>query len=786
MTQWSPEQLKKQDSNNSVDSSPSRFPRSIFSVSQEEFITPIELTVRDGNGNKTTLPLDLHGHFFILGACGSPQSPTIDGENQVIWTNKDGWTPVYNGDGMVYRFSFDGGNASFKSRLVKPPCFYADRATADDAKKEIYQGLSFQNLGMSRVSLNKLGTRNQVHTAFVPFKLPEDENERLLLTWDVGRPYEIDPETLETLTPIGTNQDWTDLLPEQPPQPFKQVMSSAHPVFDFKTGELFTVNVGKSIWTLLAFSRSLKTRLIETARLLRSVIVNPDLFAKPQRKLLKSYSLFLGIVRLVVGFLGIIEKISSKFNGGYDFVHLLVWDGKQVGIKGKWNIVLPGNRPLIIDQTVHQIGLTQEYIVFAETSFKFSLANLINFQKDFFATAIKIILSDFADYPQYPTTKLYIVKRADLKPEATKTNKFATWFSPSDFKHLPKVVAKEVEIAPEFSHYLVDYDNSHNQLVLYIDHLAATDVAECISIFDRSAFDDQGLGDKYNDAELTYRMQQLTGVVVSPMDVSRLGRWVIDGETGKVIDQQLVSCPNLTWSTAFYVCPDQRPTKKYTDIFWNSWGCWPDTVTKKAVANYAQYPHRLIPLDEVLDLTYQGVPSSLCHLKVRTDCDNQNKIELDAENYFQFNKNYLGTSAQFIPRPHAADQTDGYIACLVLTADEFLSQSEGADNDPEWSQNTEIWIFDAKNLSQGPLYKLSHPKLNIGFTFHTTWLAEAKSPTRLLDYDIREDHEYLVEQLIANEPELGEKIRKLFDEEIYPHFGFVAKNSNGQKNSVDH
>ncbi|MDJ0567947.1 MAG: carotenoid oxygenase family protein [Pleurocapsa sp. MO_192.B19] len=770
MTQLSPEKLNGRESNNSVDTSPSRFPQTSSTVNREEFITPIDLTIRDTMGNKTTLPYDLYGHFFLIGPCGSPQSSPVEGGDQVVWVTKDGWTPIYNGDGMVFRFSFDQGKASLKTRFVKTPCFFADRATGDKNNQERYKSLAFHNLGIPRSSINKLGLRNQLNTNFVPFKLPDDESDRLLVTWDTGRPYEIDPETLETLAPVGKNQDWADLLPDQRPQPFKQLMSSAHPVFDSTTGDLFTVNVGKSIWTLMAFSRSLKNRLAETVLLVKSVIANPDLLPSLQRNFIKIYSTFLGIVQLIVGFLGIVEKISSTFSGGYDFVHLLAWDGKQVGIKGKWNIVLPGNRPLRIDQTVHQMGLTQDYIVFAETSFKFSLANMITYQKDLFPTALKIILANFSDYPQYPTTKLYIVKRSDLKQEVSKTNRFAVWFSRSPFKHLPKVVAKEVEIAPEFSHYLVDYDNPNNQITVYVDHLAATDIAEYIRIFDRSAYDDHGLGDKYNDAELSYRMQDLVGNVVSPMDVSRLGRWVIDGETGKVIDKQLVSNPQLTWSTAFYVCLDQRPTKKYTDIFWNSWGCWPDTISKKAVSDYAQYPHRLVPLDEVLDLTYQGVPSSLCHLKIRTDDNHQTKIEIDSENNFQFNKNHLGTSAQFIPRPNAEDQTDGYIACVVLTSDEFLSQSDREDNDPEWSQNTEIWIFDARNLSQGPLYKLSHPKLNIGFTIHTTWIAEAKSPDRLLDYDVREDHEYLVEQLIENEPELGDKIRKLFDDEIYPHF----------------
>ena len=772
MSQSAKQLLEKPKSDNSEHNSPSRFPLSACSASREEFIYSIKLTIRDREGNSATLPDDLRGNFFLTAPCGSPQSSVLKEDDQVIWTNKDGWTPIYNGDGMVYRLSFNHQSATLKSRLIKPPCYYADLVTSDDSQKNNYKDLAFQNIAISRVSLNKLGAKNQLNTAFVPFKLPNDNSDRLLITWDAGRPYEIDPESLETLTPVGKNKDWLDLLPEQQPQPFKQLLTSAHPVFDSATGELFTVNIGKSIWTILAFSRSLKSRLAETAKTIKYVIANPDLLPSIQTKFIKLYSVFLGIMQLIVGLLGILEKIFKTSSGGhnYDFVHLLVWDGKQVGIKGKWNIVLPGNKVLKIDQTVHQMGLTKDYIIFAETSFKFSLANVFAHQQDLLPKAVKLILSDFADYPQYPISKLYIVKRADLKQATVRTNKFLNWFSGNLFGHLPKVVAQEVEIAPEFSHYLVDYDNPNNQITLYVSHLAATDIAEYIRLCDRSAFDDQSFGNNYNDKEIGYKMQQLAGNVVSPLDINRLGRWVIDGETGKVINQQLEASTKLTWNTAFYANADLRPTKKHTDIFWNSWGCWPEMITKKAVADYGQYPNRLIPLDEVLKLTYQGIPSSLCHLKIRTDDHNQTKIEIDPNNYFQFNKNYLGTSAQFIPRPHAEDQTDGYIICVVLTSDEFLSQSDREDNDPEWSQNSEIWIFDARKLKDGPLYKMSHPKLNIGFSFHTTWMLEAKSPSRRLDYDVREDYDYLVEQLIANHPKLGDKIRQLFDQEIYPNF----------------
>ena len=754
--------VEKQDN-----SATGKFPQTIVAVSREEFIDSLQLNVRDKDNRKTTLPSDLHGHLFIVSPAGSPDSSTVQGGDRVVWVTKDGWTPIFNGDGLVYRISFDHEAAFLKTSFLKPPCYYADRATSNNKD---YKALAFQNLGISRISLNKLGSRNQLNTAFLPFKLPDEESDRLLVTWDVGRPYEIDPETLETLTPVGKNDDWSNLLRNVPVYPFKQVMSSAHPVADPQTGEIFNVNIGKSIWTMLALPRSLKERWASNTMALNSTINNSGLPKDLQKLFSRLYSFSLKLISFGVGVASVVERIFRFFGGGYDFVHLIAWDGKKVGIKGKWHLVLPNKRSIKIDQTIHQIGLTKKYLVLAETSFKFSMENLLPYQRDYLATSLKVLLADFLDYPQFPETKLYIVKREDLKTAKVTTNKFLRWISRSPSKNIPKVVAKKVKIAPEFSHFLVDYDDDGDRIVAHISHLSGTDVAEYIRIVDRSVFDDRDLNDHnyiYDDPDLTARLHKLSGNLVGPMDASRIGRWVINGETGKIIEEQIVSDRDLTWSTAFYACLDPGSTTKHTDIFWNNWGCWAETFTERNVAAYKNYQGS-IPWQEVLDIAYRGVPSSICHLKIRPDGEDNTKIEIDPKNYYKFPKNHLGTSAQFIPRPNAKDQMDGYIAVVVLTSNLFLSQSEPNSNS-EWSQNSEIWIFEADKLDEGAKYKLSHPKLNIGFTTHTTWLARAKSPQKL-KYSVKEDHQDLVAQLIAKESELKDKIRKLFDEEIYPNF----------------
>ncbi|MBM4283339.1 MAG: hypothetical protein FJ137_22215 [Deltaproteobacteria bacterium] len=187
-----------------------RVPSSLTSASRAEL--DLELRVVGG-----ALPAALRGHVFLV--CALPQG--------------DG-SPQFNGDGMLTRLDFDGSRARLLSRLAKTPCFYADEASrGTDA--------AFENKHLSRTS-SKLGARNFANTAFAPF------GDRLLVTYDGGRPYEIDPTTLALVTAVGRNDEWIAGLPELLLRfgvgggPFPTVLTTAHPAVDERTRELFFVN----------------------------------------------------------------------------------------------------------------------------------------------------------------------------------------------------------------------------------------------------------------------------------------------------------------------------------------------------------------------------------------------------------------------------------------------------------------------------------------------------------------------------------------------------------------
>ena len=79
------------------------------------------------------------------------------------------------------------------------------------------------------------GHTNAANTAPLPW------GDRLFMTWDAGRPVEVDPVTFDYLGEVGHRSEWKGF--EVSPQPLlPMVMSSAHPVIDPDRNTMWTVN----------------------------------------------------------------------------------------------------------------------------------------------------------------------------------------------------------------------------------------------------------------------------------------------------------------------------------------------------------------------------------------------------------------------------------------------------------------------------------------------------------------------------------------------------------------
>lgn len=265
-----------------------RIPTSIGRASRRELSIP--LRVLDG-----ALPGDAHGHYFMV--CPIP------------W--QDG-TVLVNGDGMVFRIDFEDGEASLESRFVRSPCFYAESAFAGTEA-------AFSNPGGGPARMSSvLGVRNQANTGLVPMG-----EGRLLVTYDAGRPFELDPVTLEAVTPVGYQSEWKPAL-ENPPGPiqvigsvFPLVSTSAHPTWDPHTRELFTVNYGQ----------------------------------------------------------GALEVLGTPLLGE-QFTHLMRWTG--AGALESYPLVDGRGQPVVIEMSAHQMHVTERYVVIQDSAFRIETAKMFD------------------------------------------------------------------------------------------------------------------------------------------------------------------------------------------------------------------------------------------------------------------------------------------------------------------------------------------------------------------------------------------------------------------------
>ncbi len=181
-------------------------PRSLFSMSDPE---DHDLGVVAGEW-----PAGLSGELVL----SAPHPATFDGPH-----------PFF-GDGTTYRLSLAPGTHgapadrhAWRQRRIDSPSARL-RAARPDLFTPTMVGVQ-----------SPFGHTNAANTAPLPW------GDRLFMTWDAGRPVEIDPVTLGFLGEVGHRSEWQTF--EVSPQPvLPMVMTTAHPVIDPDRDVLWTVN----------------------------------------------------------------------------------------------------------------------------------------------------------------------------------------------------------------------------------------------------------------------------------------------------------------------------------------------------------------------------------------------------------------------------------------------------------------------------------------------------------------------------------------------------------------
>ncbi len=674
------------------------------------------------------LPTDIWGYAFF--ACPLPPVTTFSPDQYAR-----GDRMVLNGDGMLYRLGFEAGTAILKTRMMKTPCYYADLA-AQLLPKFDKIGYRFLDGGMVRHSL-LLGTRNQMNTAFLATK------EHLLATFDAARPHIIDPDTLELLEPIGAIDHWQGLAPKQPAwltQVFQPYSNPAHPVCDHlqdsdsSAGEFVTANysAGLSLLSVIdRFRRWLKSKLNQDGIILR----NP-------------WGAFTNLVR-------------------YRF------DSKTFE---KWRLVLPDGEPVIIEQAIHQMALTEDYIIVGDIAFKIELSQIFapflfgRIRKYSVQMGYWLSLAFLQLVQPLPYANLYLVKRSDLD-------------RPIPPGQQPTLTAIKIVLPREVSHFVTNYRNPDHKITLMSAHNGGWDVTEWIGEYDESvnleceatpmitlgvemlAGVNNGLPAVPPEKCLR---RELRGMQPAPVDLNSVARYTIDANTGSVLKANFLSdagdnpSKRNTWSVSVNTHrnlnrdSELESGEKITSLYWMGWGFSWETIPKRIYRAYRDRDNRVIPVE---GLPTSDMPVSLLRLDTE---------RMEIADSFEFPIGYLARSPQFIPSkdpcpPGQDPATHGYIVCVIM--------SDAEPNNPGTVAKDEIWVFHADDLKGKPIYRLSHPAINLGLTIHSTWIPEIQ----VGKYSEAERQAMRKETLDRDyNPVVQSKIsphtKNLFHEVVYPHY----------------
>ena len=393
---------------------------------------------------------------------------------------------------------------------------------------------------------------------------------------------------------------------------------------------------------------------------------------------------------------------QKKQSNGEHPVHLIRWDGK--GAFEKWLVQNEDGQPIEIEQSIHELVFSKDYILLADTAF---------------VTGMEIFFPWNSGPLPEEKTKVYIIDRRELKSG----NKV--------------VSAKQIEVNEACIHLVAEYENPNDQITVYMLHTPATNTAELIREHDRK-LDGQ------------YFPSHLIGYGTLPvLDLSSIGKHVIDAKQGKAIRSLYLSQMPYTWGPYLYSYLGRQtlPFNKQ-DLFVMFKGFSKDMLPVRIFNAYKNTSSRRVPLEQMLGGEGLKHNNSIC--RIATD-------ELKIADAYVFPDRVLLLTIACLESKN--DAQAGYLIAGVVTDEVIEGKSSGH----------EYWLFQANNLAGGPVCKLGNPNLDNSTLFHSVYIP--RSIGRDVNNTAQKYHVSIRDDYPENEiGKWGGEVLSLFKDVVWPYF----------------
>jgi carotenoid cleavage dioxygenase-like enzyme len=390
-------------------------------------------------------------------------------------------------------------------------------------------------------------------------------------------------------------------------------------------------------------------------------------------------------------------NFSNPAPGGRPgFSHLVRWTGRALE---HFTLIDRDGEAIQIHQCVHQIQVTRNWVLIQDSAFVVEMRQLA---LDVLGQVLPVeplreLLGASMMRTQRPMTVIHAIRRSDLRPRA------------GGFADLPTpVLAHRIELEGESVHFYADFEDDGEHVRLIVPHTPTLDVSEWIHEGE----------DLLSGGE--------AGIEVAGMQIpcalarGRLGIHKVHVPSGEVESRFVEG--RETWGLALGTYARRGPEKPIEVVYYNTSGFAPELVPSRLLSAYApRVDIGALPLAD-------GEPPRLLEIDTTTG----------AMRSYTAPNGWSLLSPNFIPRRGGPRHArDGYIAVLAH-ASETVPRTLG-------STGEELWLFDANDITRGPVVRLGHSELDFAFTIHGSWVPTLKPSRRDYQVDIRSelDLEYI-------------------------------------------